>query len=180
VVTAHTLSGAKVGGFTMDTDGRFGFMPVYGADGSGSVAVRAGEEFYLEVDGVPTVETYTWTYAGDKIELFNLTAKSGGGENLPDDYSLNQNFPNPFNPTTTISFTLPTSGGVTLEIFNVLGKRVAVPFDGVAQAGTTEVVWDGRNSAGEVVSSGIYCLIMINSGRPYGWPERFRITVEKI
>ncbi len=55
-----------------------------------------------------------------------------------------------------MSFNLPATGIAKIEIFNVLGKLVAVPFDGMAQSGTTEVVWNGRNRAGEIVSSGIY------------------------
>ncbi|HOD66261.1 MAG TPA: T9SS type A sorting domain-containing protein, partial [candidate division Zixibacteria bacterium] len=66
-------------------------------------------------------------------------------------FELAQNYPNPFNPTTTISFTLPTPGDVTLEVFNVLGQRVAVLASGPYGAGTHHVEW---NASG--VSSGVY------------------------
>jgi hypothetical protein len=53
----------------------------------------------------------------------------------PNVFSLAQNYPDPFNPTTTIQFTVPTDGRATLRIFNVLGQEVAILFDGVAAAG---------------------------------------------
>ena len=142
----------------MEKDGHFGFMPVYGDDPStpGTQGLARGEEFYLAVDGIETAERFVWTSTGDRIEVFGLTAKGGTTETLPQSYSLSQNYPNPFNPTTTMSFNLPAAGTAKIEIFNVLGKLVAVPFDGMAQSGTTEVVWNGRNRAGEIVSSGIY------------------------
>ncbi|MCK4631751.1 MAG: T9SS type A sorting domain-containing protein, partial [candidate division Zixibacteria bacterium] len=157
MVEAYNSDGVKVGGFTIRETGKFGFMSVYGDDrGTGEAGVGFGEEFTLRVAGVQTEESFTWTQNGDLVEISNLTSKAGTGSTLPSDYSLYQNYPNPFNPSTTLSFHLATSGKATIEVFNVLGKRVAVPFDGVAQAGTTDVVWDGRNSEGEVVSSGIY------------------------
>ncbi|MFQ6008481.1 MAG: T9SS type A sorting domain-containing protein, partial [Candidatus Zixiibacteriota bacterium] len=157
-VTAHALDGTKIGSFTLNQDGLFGFMPVYADDPATSEieGIKAGERFYLAIDGNATNENFVWTQTGDKIEVESLTAKAGSDQVLPDGYSLHQNYPNPFNPTTTISFTLPVSGKAKVEIFNILGALVATPFDGVAQAGTNEVVWDGRNSAGEIVSSGIY------------------------
>jgi hypothetical protein len=157
-ITAHTLDGAKIGSFTLNQNGKFGFMPVYADDPATPEVegVKSGEQFYLAVNGVSTNERFTWTRTGDKIEVESLTAKAGSEQTLPDGYALHQNYPNPFNPTTTISFSLPVATKARIEIYNILGKLVAVPFDGLAKAGTNEVVWDGRNSAGETVSSGIY------------------------
>ncbi len=158
VVTAHTRDGIKIGSFTMGQDGLFGFMPVYADDNSTPEieGVRAGEQFYLSVNGVKTNETFAWTKAGDKMEIGALTAKTTSEPVLPEDYSLHQNYPNPFNPTTNIGFTLPVAGKARIDIYNILGKLVATPFDGMANSGTNEVVWDGRNFAGETVATGIY------------------------
>lgn len=60
---------------------------------------------------------------------------NGNVQQLPKDFSLEQNFPNPFNPTTTISFALPKTMYVTLKIFNVLGNEVATLANGTEQAG---------------------------------------------
>ena len=110
----------------------------------------------LAVNGVKTDESFVWSNSGDKLELNNLTAKGTDNGTLPVNFSLNQNYPNPFNPTTTISFTLPTTGKAKLQVYNLLGMLVATPFDGVAKAGLNEIVWDGRNSHGATVASGIY------------------------
>ncbi|MEW5995365.1 MAG: FlgD immunoglobulin-like domain containing protein, partial [Candidatus Zixiibacteriota bacterium] len=161
VVTAHTLDGSQIGGFTMNQDGLFGFMAVY-ADDPGTPEVKGvqpGERFYLSINGVETNETFVWTEPGDHIEISaGLTAKEGssGDETLPHGYSLDQNYPNPFNPTTTISFSVPATMNARIEIYNILGNLVATPFEGVAQAGLNTVVWDGRNTAGQSVASAIY------------------------
>ncbi len=75
---------------------------------------------------------------------------------LPNKYSLSQNYPNPFNPETKIRFTLPKSSDVRVEVFNMLGQSVRVLVDENVSAGIKEVVWDGLNSTGRQVSSGIY------------------------
>ncbi len=71
--------------------------------------------------------------------------------NLPDSYRLNQNYPNPFNPSTTISFVLPTAGKVTLEVFNILGQRVATLIDTEMKSGFHSIKFDAG-----YVASGVY------------------------
>jgi flagellar hook assembly protein FlgD len=148
----------KVGSFTMKQNGQFGFMNVYGDDPTTSEidGMKAGENFYLSVNGVNTEEKFTWTSSGDKLEISGLSSKTTSGTNLPDSYALLQNYPNPFNPSTNIDFNLPKSGKATIEIFNLLGKLVATPYDKYTQAGLTTIEWDGRNSDGTSVASGIY------------------------
>lgn len=163
-IGAVTLSGTKVGSFTMTESGKFGFMPVYAQttnDGSAD-GLQAGDQFRLTVNGVETEQTFTWTANGDRVEVSALSAKTTGGT-IPGSYSLSQNYPNPFNPSTTISFTLPAAGQARLEVIDILGRHVATVFDGTANAGQNQVVWDGRNANGESVASGIY-LYRLNSG----------------
>jgi hypothetical protein len=69
---------------------------------------------------------------------------------------LDQNAPNPFNPTTTISFTLPERSRVRLAIYDVEGRIVSELIDDVVEDGYREYVWDGKNSEGNPVSSGVY------------------------
>jgi cytochrome c peroxidase len=66
---------------------------------------------------------------------------------IPTTYTLESNYPNPFNPITTISYTLPKSTNVTLEIFNLLGQKVAVLANGLQDAGNHTVTWDASNSS---------------------------------
>lgn len=75
---------------------------------------------------------------------------------LPAQFELAQNYPNPFNPTTTISFSLPTASNVTLEIFNTLGQRVTTLVNQGLPAGVHQIVWDGSDSRGGDVASGVY------------------------
>ena len=70
--------------------------------------------------------------------------------------SLQQNYPNPFNPETQIKFALPKPARVKLEVYNLLGQKVVTLIDKEMAAGYNTVVWDGKNEAGENVSSGIY------------------------
>lgn len=70
---------------------------------------------------------------------------------LPSSFHLSQNYPNPFNPVTNISFSLPAAAGVSLEIFNMVGQKVATLVDRHYEAGHYTVTWDGSRSA-----SGVY------------------------
>jgi len=73
------------------------------------------------------------------------------GSNLANVYALSQNYPNPFNALTVIKYQLPVNGHLKLEIYNLLGQKVATLVDGEQQAGYRSVVWDASE-----VSSGLY------------------------
>jgi len=72
-------------------------------------------------------------------------------ENLPTEYSINQNFPNPFNPSTKIQYGLPEYSLVTIKIFDLLGREVMTLVNEIKNAGRYEVTFKGEN-----FSSGIY------------------------
>ncbi len=76
--------------------------------------------------------------------------------NLPANFYLHPNYPNPFNPSTTISFDLPRRARVTLSIVNILGQEVKRLIDQVMSAGSHSVAWDGRDGSGEPAASGVY------------------------
>lgn len=82
-----------------------------------------------------------------------VDAKPSG---VPTEYDLAQNFPNPFNPSTTIAFSLPAATTAKLSIYNMLGQEVATLANQVYQAGVHRATWDGRNNAGQAVESGVY------------------------
>jgi hypothetical protein len=72
-------------------------------------------------------------------------------------FKLQQNVPNPFNPSTKISFEVPAGGGkVNLQIFDVTGRLVRTLVDGFESAGTRTVTWNGRTDQGQPAASGIY------------------------
>jgi hypothetical protein len=66
------------------------------------------------------------------------------------------NYPNPFNPSTTIAFDMPRAAEATLTVFDVAGRRVVTVFAGRAHAGMNTLKWDGRDAQGHRVSSGVY------------------------
>jgi hypothetical protein len=78
------------------------------------------------------------------------------GSTLPISFSLKQNAPNPFNPTTRIDYDIPKATHVRLEVFNVLGQRVTTLVDEYQEAGSKSVTWDGRDRSGSAVASGVY------------------------
>ncbi|HFE63201.1 MAG TPA: hypothetical protein ENK14_02150, partial [Caldithrix sp.] len=93
----------------------------------------------------------------------SVTLKKGVhpiSETFPDNFKLYANYPNPFNPSTTLRFDIPKlSSGVnhaTLTIYNSLGEVVSVLHQGTIAPGSYEVIWDGTDSAGNLLPSGIY------------------------
>lgn len=82
------------------------------------------------------------------------------------DFGLSQNVPNPFNPWTTISYSVPETELVSLKIFNVLGQDIRTLVHGVSQSGLQNVMWDGKDDSGRLVSSGVY-LCRLVAGRHY-------------
>ena len=86
-----------------------------------------------------------------------LTGVETGNENrLPSEYRLRPNFPNPFNPSTQISFDLPVRDNVKVQIFDVQGRLVFTLVDAKLNAGVHNYSWNGRDSLGKSISSGIY------------------------
>jgi hypothetical protein len=83
---------------------------------------------------------------------------------VPSAYKLSQNFPNPFNPTTTIKFDMKEKGPVTLKVYNVAGQLVRTLVDDVRDAAAYSIAWDGRNNIGSDVASGIYFYKMETNG----------------
>lgn len=94
-------------------------------------------------------------------DRFLLVSRITGNENpTPDKFTLKQNFPNPFNPKTTITYQLPVSSDVNLKVFDITGKEVAVLVNQKQNAGTYEVAFDGSN-----LSSGVYFYKLNCSGQ---------------
>ena len=88
----------------------------------------------------------------ENVSGFTLKKESS----LPTEYALSQNFPNPFNPTTTITYSIPENSEVNLTIYNLTGKKITDLVQGQVNAGIYSVNWDGTNHTGNPVSSGLY------------------------
>jgi len=101
-----------------------------------------------------------------RIEASGLEA-SAEALPLPTDYELGQNFPNPFNPVTRLELKLPETGQVTVAIFNARGREVARILDHEKmEAGVYQLTWNGSNSSGQPMPSGIYfCRLQANGNQ---------------
>ncbi len=119
---------------------------------AGSMLIRdAQTERISRIEDVATTSAATAITAAHGSE-------PGGFELLP-------NYPNPFNPTTTIAFHLSQPQVVEIVLFDVLGQRVRRLFHGSAPAGRSDVTWDGRDDAGRSVASGLYvCMVSADNG----------------
>jgi hypothetical protein len=83
---------------------------------------------------------------------------------VPTTFALGKNYPNPFNPSTTINFQLPSDEFVEMKIYNQIGQEVRSLVNSNYQAGSHNVVWDGKNNRGRLVASGMY-IYRIKAGK---------------
>jgi hypothetical protein len=135
---------------------------------------QEGDEFRVmvisqEAMPLPTGESYLFSFVGEGYDTVEISAANQEGElmavkqeqegsSLPIKHSLHQNFPNPFNPSTSIRYYV---GGdcpvkVSLKIYNVAGQLVRTLLDDRKSPGEYQVIWDGNNESGQEVSSGMY------------------------
>lgn len=94
-------------------------------------------------------------YAAFLVNWFELVSVDPN-TSLPTEFALANNYPNPFNPSTTIAFEVPASSEVMITVYNVLGQKVVDLVNNNYSAGSYDVVWNGLDAAGTPVSSGLY------------------------
>ena len=90
------------------------------------------------------------------VTIGGETAIKNVSVEIPTAFSLKQNFPNPFNPSTTIDYEIPIYSQVRLEIYNLLGAKIKTLVDTQQQPGHYSVVWDTKDENGSTVSGGMY------------------------
>ena len=83
---------------------------------------------------------------------------------LPQGFALGPNYPNPFNPSTIIPYQIPTTTHVRLEVFNLLGQRLATLVDGARPAGAHTAQWDATDAAGRAVGAGVFIYRLTGGG----------------
>ncbi len=103
-----------------------------------------------------------------EVEDYLVTIQSGTAvdaveKDVPSEFKLYPNYPNPFNPSTSISFALPRKARVILEIYNVQGARVKTLVEDSREVGNHTVIWDGTDTSGNRVVSGLYLCRMKTS-----------------
>ncbi len=107
------------------------------------VNFRTGAELRIDTYHAPS-STDWWTFVLDRNDY------------IPASYQLYQNFPNPFNAGTTVRFTVPDPSYVTLKVYDLLGREVETLLSTSQYPGEVNAQWNGRNSEGNVVASGVY------------------------
>jgi hypothetical protein len=98
-----------------------------------------------------------------EILFAKADAEQSDVPSVPQEFMLNKNYPNPFNPSTAISYALPTTAHVTLRVFNSIGQEVATLVDGVVEAGSHDIRWNAGS-----LSSGVYFCRMVAEGASGG------------
>ena len=102
-------------------------------------------------------------YEGNLSVISNIIADWNGGSlsadvvAVPDAFAISPAYPNPFNPTTTLSFAIPTASDVSLSVYNMQGREVASLVNGNMEAGYHSVVWNADSH-----SSGVYFIRMVS------------------
>ncbi|NUQ42536.1 MAG: T9SS type A sorting domain-containing protein, partial [Calditrichaceae bacterium] len=99
-------------------------------------------------------ETVTFNQSGGSQDKIAQNPAAQG--TLPNEFTLYQNHPNPFNPITTIQFALPEPREVEIAVYNLAGQKIAVLASGVMEAGFHQTTWDGKDQQGNPASSGVY------------------------
>ncbi len=117
-------------------------------------AFASGQTILLRWRLISDGSATSWGWAVDNITVTGTVVSAV--QDTPRATVLGQNYPNPFNPSTTISFNLPHSGVVKLQVFDARGRLVRTLVDGRATAGPNTEVWDGRDNSGRQSASGIY------------------------
>jgi hypothetical protein len=103
------------------------------------------------------------SHPGDNDDIPEVTNVSKLSKNI-NNYFLGNNFPNPFNPSTTISFNLINGSKIILEIYNSLGQKVITLADRYYSKGNSTVIWNAEDNYGNKVESGIYFYRLVANG----------------
>lgn len=114
-----------------------------------NVPLKAGKQILrFEIDTDAPSEKNNWLFSLNSIQINSVVAGVEDRTESPSTFSLAQNFPNPFNPATSIQYALPVNSKVLITIFNTLGQRVYTLVDQQQQAGWYSVRWDATAASG--------------------------------
>jgi hypothetical protein len=147
-------SNGSIAGYGL-TDDR-GFYSVNGLP-SERISLSGDLEGFQTAQTTVSVVPGDLTMSGVDLALVPASVTSvPGAEGNARDFALEQNFPNPFNPSTTITYALPVISSVSLKIYNIMGQEVTDLFEGIVKPGRYREVWNGKDRTGLQVASGVY------------------------
>ena len=120
------------------------------------VNLEDGKTYYWRVRSKTDDNQYSNYTGKGAFEIDQSITDVETESELPTEFRVSQNYPNPFNPSTTIKFALPASEKVSVKIYDMLGREVATLLNTQLEAGNHQVVWNGQNNYGSIVSTGVY------------------------
>ncbi len=154
-----SVSGQTFDLASTDTGSKVAAGNFFKVNADGFVSTFASPEFS---DPISESSDSLYTIEGVGHSATNVGTESGS---VPSGFSLDQNFPNPFNPSTTIRFSISTPARISLVLYDLTGRAVRTLVNNDAGAGTHTVQWDGRSENGATVSSGVYVYRLLAAGR---------------
>jgi hypothetical protein len=104
-----------------------------------------------------------FSFVMDAPKMLTAVFEKGTGvesADVPEEYSLYRNYPNPFNPETEISYDMPESGHIRIDVYDLIGRKVRTLVDQESSAGSYRIIWNGQDDSGRTVGSGTYIYIM--------------------
>ncbi len=136
-----------------------------GQGGTEKISAQASAR-YVRIYGIQRGTQYG--YSLYELAIYNNDISSVNDKNelknIPSEFTLSNNYPNPFNPSTTIEYEIPKAGYVKIQIYNSIGQLINTIEDDYKNPGKYSIQWNGKNSAGENLSSGIYFYRMSSNG----------------
>jgi len=116
----------------------------------------AEHQLQLAVKIVDTIGAPWSTELTFPVYELTVAVNSDISRTIPVEFALHPNYPNPFNPTTTIGYDLPVNAKVNIAIYELLGKQVTTLVNETQLAGTKSIIWDATDATGTAVTSGVY------------------------
>ncbi len=164
---AIKADGSEAGNFPMDFNDNLKFAPALGdVDGNGNINLAVSNIVSMNLIDLKRPAYSAWIMhrgnPGRTGDMFNAMTDNEEQDVAVVNNSLLGNYPNPFNPETTISFTLKNPGHVTLDIFNLKGQKVKTLVNEYKASGRHDIVWNGTDQNNSNVASGIYFYKMRN------------------
>ncbi len=157
----------SLGGISRTNDGKLDPRPASNGPAFEAAHVKTvpADNFFIQTSYVGAFGTDLWIQGWTALDAYGFLPDiptSVEDNAAPVAFNLGQNFPNPFNPSTTISFAVSAPGAVKLSIYDVTGQKVATLVDGVRSAGTHTAVWNAKGFA-----SGTYLCVLENGGKSF-------------
>ena len=153
-VTGTSESGDIVEVFCDDKSEGSIYLGTANADASGNFTLSLSQP--VPLDNVTATATDAKGNTSYFSSPFNKNTFVEAETAIPERFSFSQNFPNPFNPSTTLSYNLPAASEVELTVFDVNGRQIKMLEKGMRSAGNHEVRWEGKDDNQNPVPSGIY------------------------